>query len=140
MMKVDPVAREVSFLSLFERRFVPVDPERAEKALALTAFLRDAPLEKGNGVEFDYPLRDKNYHFRLHVASLGKLRLTTWPGREFPCARLSGDVTGWDRGRKTTIDAYVASEGEFARRVLKLTFKFTDWPGVTLTLSGDGAK
>ncbi len=128
-MKVDPVAREVSFLSLFERRFVPVDQERAEKAL-----------EKGNGVEFDYPLRDKNYHFRLYVASLGKLRLTTWPDRELPCARLAGDVTGWDRGRKTTIDAYVASEGEFARRVLKLTFKFTDWPGVTLTLSGDDVK
>ena len=136
MMKVDPVAREVSFLSLFERRFVPVDPERAEKTLALTSFLRDAPLEKGNGVEFDYPLRNKNYHIRLYVASLGKLRLTTWPDREFRCARLAGDVTGWDRGRKTTIDAYVANEGEFARRILKLTFKFTDWPGVTLTLGG----
>ncbi|NIT37167.1 MAG: hypothetical protein GTN49_11845 [candidate division Zixibacteria bacterium] len=136
-MKVDPVACEVSFLSLFERRFVPVEPERAEKALALTAFLRDAPLQKGNGLEFDYPLRNKIYHFRLYVASLGKLRLTTWPGREFRCARLAGGVTGWDRDRRTTIDAYVANEGEFARRILKLTFKFTDWPGVTLTLSGD---
>jgi len=139
-MKVDPRTREVCFLSLFERRFVPVDRERAERALALTAFLRDAPLEKGNGLEFDYPLRKKIYHFHLYVASFGKLWLPTWPDREFRCARLTGDVTGWDRGRKTTIDAYVGSEGEFARRILKLTFKFTDWPGVTLTLSGGGVK
>ena len=138
LMKIDPPAKAVYFLSLFERRFVPVEAERAEKVLALTAFVRQ-PRAKGDEIAFDYPLRGKSYRLEVRVVSSGKLKLPSWPQEAVPCYRLDGLVTGWGDDKKTTFYAYVASEGELAGKLLKLSFKFTDWPCVTLTLGGRDA-
>lgn len=135
-MKVDPPAGQVFFLSLFEKKFVPVEKERAEKILALTAFYRRNPLAKGDEIEFDYPLREKVYHMRCAVTGLGQLTLPARPEEAYPCAKLEGLVTGWGDEKETTVFAYVGTESELAGKILKITFKFTDWPRVTLTLSG----
>lgn len=140
LMKIDPPAGQVSFLSLFEKRFVPVETERAGKILALTAFYRREPPVKGEAIELDYPLRDKVYRVRAVVASLGRLELGARPGEQLPCAKIEGCVTGWEDGKQATFYVYVGREGEFARKVLKLSFKYTDWPGVTMTLCGVGGQ
>ena len=136
LMKVDPPAGQVFFLSLFERKFVPVDKERADKILALTAFYRRNPLAKGDEVAFDYPLREKVYRVRCAVTGSGRLTLPASSEEAFPCAKLEGLITGWGDDKETTIFAYVGTEGELAGKILKISFKFTDWPRVTLTLSG----
>jgi hypothetical protein len=140
LMKVDPPAGEVHFLSLFERKFVPVDKERAEKILALTAFYRRNPLAKGDEIELDYPLRDKVYHVRCAVTSFGQITLPAWPEEAYPCAKVEGSVAGWDDEKETAVVAYVGTEGDLAGKILKISFKFTDWPRATLTLSGLGEK
>jgi hypothetical protein len=134
-MKVDPPAGEVFFLSLFERKVVPVEKERADKVLALTAFYRRNPLVKGDEIAFDYPLREKVYHVRCAVTGSGRLTLPGWREQAFPCAKLEGLVTGWGDDKKTTVHAYVGTEGEVAGKILKISFKFTEWPRVTLALS-----
>lgn len=135
LMKVDPPAGQVFFLSLFERKFVPVEKERADRVLALTAFVQKPPAA-GDEISFDYPLRGKSYRLEAAVASRGKLTLPAWPENELTCCRVDGLVTGWGGDKKTTVYAYVGTEGELAGKILKLSFKFTDWPRVTLTLSG----
>jgi hypothetical protein len=140
LMKIDPPAGQVSFLSLFEKRFVPVEAARAEQVLALTAFYRRNPHVKGDEIELDYPLRGKKYRVRAAVASFGRLQLGAWPGEALPCAKIEGLITGWGDDKKTTFYAYVGREGELARKILKLSFKFTDWPRVTMTLCGLGGQ
>ncbi|MEE8639756.1 MAG: hypothetical protein V3T41_05040 [bacterium] len=135
LMKVDPPANQVFFFSLFERKFVPVEKERADKVLALTAFIQRPPA-KGDEIALDYPLRGKSYRIEAAVASRGKLTLPSWPEKALPCSRVDGLITGWGDDKKTTLYAYVGTEGELAGKILKLSFKFTDWPRVTLTLSG----
>jgi hypothetical protein len=138
LMKIDPPAGRVSFLSLFEKKFVPVEPERADKVLELTAFYRRHPPVKGDEIEVDYPLRGKVYRVRAAVASFGRLQLGAWPGKQLPCTKIEGLVTGWDDDKRTTFFAFVGREGELARKVLKLSFKFTDWPRVTMILCSVG--
>lgn len=138
LMAVDAGARSVRFLSLFERRFVPVDPMRAEKVLTLADFFLGRRLEPGDEIGFDYPLHGKTYRVEAGVASRGQYTLAAWPEEAFPCARVEGSITGWGAERQTTIDAYIGREGEFAGRILCLSFKFTDWPLVTMTLCGVG--
>jgi len=135
LMKVDPPANQVFFLSLFERKFVPVEKERADKVLALTAFIQRPPA-KGDEIALDYPLRGKSYRIEAAVANRGKLTLPSWPEKALLCSRVDGLITGWGDEKKTTVYAYVGTEGELAGKILKLSFKFTDWPRVTLTLSG----
>jgi hypothetical protein len=135
LMKVDPPAKAVYFLSLFERRFVPVEPARAEKVLALTAFVGRPPA-KGDEIALDYPLRGKSYRLEVSVVSSGKLKLPGRPEEGIVCCRLDGLITGWGDDKKTTFYAYVGREGKLAGKLLKLSFKFTDWPRVTVTLRG----
>ena len=135
LMKVDPPANQVFFFSLFERKFVPVEKERADKVLALTAFIQRPPA-KGDEIALDYPLRGKSYRIEAAVASRGKLTLPSWPEKALLCSRVDGLITGWGDDKKTTLYVYVGTEGELAGKILKLSFKFTDWPRVTLTLSG----
>lgn len=136
LMKVDGEAREVRFFSLFEKRFVPVDPARAEKIVTLVDFFFRRPLEPGDEIAFDYPLKGKTYRIGARAASRGEFKLAAMPEEAFPCTRVDGLITGWDDGKQTTIEAFVGREGELAGKILKISFKFTDWPRVTLTLSG----
>jgi len=138
LMQADPESRQVYFLSLFERRYVPVDPERAEKISTLVDFFLRRPLAPGDSIALDYPLKDKTYRIEAGVASRGAFKLGAWPEETFPCFRVDGRVTGWDDDKCTAIEAYVAREGELAGKILKISFKFTDWPKVTLTLAGVG--
>jgi hypothetical protein len=135
-MKVDAEAREVHFLSLFERRFVPVDAERADKIVTLVDFFLRRPLAPGDEIALDYPLKDKTYRIEAAVASRGAFKLEAWPGESFPCARVDGSVKGWGDDKCTALEAYVGREGNLAGKILKISFKFTDWPRVTLTLAG----
>jgi hypothetical protein len=135
-MKVDPESREVQFLSLFEQRFVPVDAERAEKIVTLVDFFLRRRLEPGDEIALDYPLKDKTYRVDARAMSRGAFKLPAWPEEAFPCTRVDGKVTGWGDDKCTTLEAYVGREGELAGKILKISFKFTDWPRVTLTLAG----
>jgi hypothetical protein len=134
LMKADPVGRTLHFFSLFEKRFVPVDPERAEKVLTIMDFFLRRPLAPGDEIALDYPLRDKTYHIEAGAVSRGAFRLPTRPDDALPCVRIQGCITGWGDDKRTTIDAFVGKEGDLTGKILKITFKFTDWPGVTLTL------
>lgn len=136
LMKADPEERTLHFFSLFEKRFVPVDPERAEKVLTIMDFFLRRPLAPGDEITVDYPLKDKVYRIEAGAASRGAFRLPTRPDDALPCIRVDGDITGWDDDKGTAIEGYVGREGELAGKILKITFKFTDWPGVTLTLCG----
>jgi len=136
LMKVDPESREVCFLSLFERRFVPVDPERAEKIATLVDFFLRRPLAPGDEIALDYPLKGKTYRIDARAVSRGEFKLAAWPGEPFPCVRVDGLVYGWGDGKQTAIEAYVGRGGEFEGKILRISFKFTDWPRVTLTLAG----
>lgn len=138
LMKADPQAREVHFLSLFEMRFVPVDPARAEKILTLIDFFLRRPLAKGDEIALDYPLKGKSYRIEAGAVSRGEFKLAAMPEKAFPCTRVDGLITGWGDGKQTAIEAYVGRGGEFAGKLLRISFKFTDWPRVTLTVSGCG--
>lgn len=137
-MKVDPESRECSFLSLFERRFVPVEPERADKIVTLLNFFLRRRLEPGDEIALDYPLKGKTYRIDARAVSRGEFKLPAMVGKALPCTRVDGLVSGWSEGRQTTIEAYVGREGEFEGKILCISFKFTDWPKVTLTLAGVG--
>jgi len=139
LLEIDAEAREVRFFSLFEKRFVPVDPQRAEKIVTVVDFFLGRPLEPGDEMGLDYPLRDKSYRLEARVVSRGAFTLDAWPEEAFPCGRVDGLITGWGDDKQTTVCAYVGSEGELTGKLLKLSFKFTDWPRVTLTLSGRDA-
>ncbi len=136
LMVVDGARGTVHFLSLFERRVVPVDPARAEKIIALMNFFLGRRLAKGDELGFDYPLRGKVYHVRARATAVGQVKLTTFPARTFAGVHVEGDVTGWAGNKAATINAYVGREGELAGKLLKVSFKFADWPRVTMTLSG----
>lgn len=134
-MKVDPEAREVQFLSLFERRFVPVDPERADKIVTLLNFFLLRRLEPGDEIALDYPLKAKTYRIDARAVSRGEFKLPALAETALPCTRVSGLITGWGDDKHTAIEAYVGREGKLAGNILKISFKFTDWPKVTLTLA-----
>ncbi len=135
-MEVDAEAREVRFFSLFEKRFVPVDPVRAEKILTIIDFFLRRRLAPGDELGLDYPLKGKTYRLEARVVSRGAFKLKACPDEAFPCSRVEGSITGWDGKRRTEIDAYVCSKGRLTGKILDISFKFTDWPGVTLTLTG----
>jgi hypothetical protein len=135
LLRVDGGAGDVHFLSLFERRFVPVDEARAEKIVALAEFASRPPAP-GDALEFDYPLKGKTYRVNVRCAGAGRLRLASFPAREFECVRLSGAVSGWEDGRRAEVAAFVGRGGEYDGKILKLSFKFAGWPRATLTLAG----
>ena len=135
LMKADPGGRTLHFFSLFEKRFVPVDPARAEKVLTLIDFFLRRRLAPGDEIALDYPLKGKSYRIEAGAVSRGEFKLAAMPEKAFPCTRVDGVITGWGDGKQTAIEAYVGREGEFAGRILKISFKFTDWPRVTLTLA-----
>ncbi len=140
LMEIDTAAGEVRFFSLFEKRFVPVDPVRGEKILTVLNFFLRRHLAAGDEIGLDYPLKGKTYRLEARVASRGEFNLAAWSDESFPCSRVEGTITGWGGERKTKIDAYVGSGGEFAGKILSISFKFTDWPRVTLTLCGAAEK
>jgi len=135
LMEIDAEAREVRFFSLFEKRFVPVDPARAEKILTLIDFFLRRRLEPGDEIALDYPLKGKTYRIDARAVSRGEFKLAAMPEKAFPCTRVDGLITGWGDEKQTTVEAYVGREGEFAGKLLRISFKFTDWPRVTLTLA-----
>jgi hypothetical protein len=134
-MRIDPEAREVCFLSLFERRFVPVEPERADKIVTLFNFFLRRPLAPGDEIALDYPLKGKTYRIDARATSRGEFKLPAVAAKALPCARVDGTITGWGDDKQTTIEAYVGRAGEFEGKILCISFKFTDWPKVTLTLA-----
>lgn len=136
LMQADPQSREVRFLSLFERRFVPVEPERADKIVTLLDFFLRRRLEPGDEIALDYPLKARTYRIDARAVSRGEFKLPAVAEEALPCTRVTGLITGWGEGRQTAIEAYVGREGEFEGKVLCISFKFTDWPKVTLTLAG----
>jgi hypothetical protein len=136
LLEIDTAAREVRFFSIFEKRFVAVDPERGEKIVTMVEFFLRRKLKPGDEIGLDYPYKAKKYRLEARVVSRGAFKLNAWPDEAFPCARVDGKITGWGGGKRTTVDAYVGLKGRLAARILRVSFKYTDWPEVTLTLSG----
>ena len=125
----------LAFVELFGRRFVPVDPARAEKIWTLIDFFLRRPLAPGDEIALDYPLKGKTYRIEARAASRGEFKLAAMPEKALPCTRVDGLITGWGDEKQTAIEAYVGRGGEFAGKLLRISFKFTDWPRVTLTLA-----
>jgi hypothetical protein len=138
LMQLDPESREIYILSLFKRRFVPVDPERAEKVLTMVNFFLRRRPAPGDSVALDFSLKNKTYRVEANVASEGEFKLPTVAAHPIPCARVNGKISGWGGGKQTTVEAYVGREGDLAGKIIKTSFKFTDWPKVTLTLAAVG--
>lgn len=135
-MIIDLHAGKVGFLSLFEKKFVPVEAVRAEKIITIYDFFLRRHLDVGDELALDYPLRGKTYRIAARVAGEGVIRVEGWP-EPLPCKRVTGLITGWAKGQQTTIEAFIGARGDVGGKILKISFKFTRWPRVTLTLKGN---
>jgi hypothetical protein len=136
LLEIDTETRAVRFFSIFDKHFAPVNPKRAEKIVTMVEFFLRRKLKPGDEIGLDYPYKAKKYRLDARVVSRGVFKLKAWPDEAFPCARVDGKITGWGGDKQTTVDAYIGLEGRLAAQILRASFKYTDWPEVTMTLAG----